>query len=119
MSEARSLLLSHVETVTLPSGLKAKIRKPRIADCIVAGAVPLPVMTEVERKSIAGTADTLTAEEIEVAYAYNRAMVRLALVEVEGETVTLDDEDLDVMDADDFEEILAIATRAKDAEGKA
>lgn len=117
MSDARSLLLAHAETLELPSGLKATVTKPRAAECIVAGGIPLPVMAELERKGKSKETN-LTLEEMSAALAYNRALVRLAIVALDGEAVKLDDDDLDVIDTDDFDAVLAYATRQRDAEGK-
>lgn len=103
--------------VTLPSGLNVTIRLPRIRDCIIAGDVPLPVLAKLD-----GLADEnapqMTSDEMRALATFNDELVRMAVVAIEGEPVTLELTDLPDIDEDDYNDIASYASRQKPLPGK-
>lgn len=96
----------------LPSGLKVTIRLPRIRDCIIAGHVPLPILTAlVERAQQNGDAPAVSPEEAEPMARFQDELVRRAVVGIEGEPVALTIEDVVEFSQEDYDRIVELATR--------
>lgn len=106
--------------VTLPSGLTVTGTLPRIRDCLIGGDIPLPVLTEMEKraKSPNGNGPEPTAAELKVVADFNDNLVQAFVTEIEGEPVTLERDDLRVFDEEDFNEMVLYASRAKPLPGK-
>ena len=96
----------------LPSGLKVTLRLPRIRDCIIAGHVPLPILTAlVERSQQNGAAPTVSTEEAEHMARFQDELVLRSIVEIEGEPVTLTRDDLADLRTEDYDYIVELALR--------
>jgi hypothetical protein len=98
--------------VTLPSGQAVTLRLPDTTDCILAGGIPLEVMSHLETQV---DDYTPTNEEVEVSRRFHQEMVRAAVVAVDGEAVELSMADVEGLPQDDSREIFAYAKRAKPA----
>lgn len=105
--------------VTLPSGLKVTGTLPRIRDCIIAGEIPLPVLTLIEQKASAdeGSPD-LTFEEMRAIAQFNDSIVLAFVTHVDGQAITLTHSDLALLEEDDINELVMYASRAKPLPGK-
>ena len=69
---------------TLPSGLQVTVRLPRIRDCILAGHVPLPMLTKlVEQATQNGSGMAVTTEEAEHMARFQDEIVRRSRHHVE------------------------------------
>jgi hypothetical protein len=121
MSVLDRLRAEHEYEIKLPSGLTATITLPWVQDCIAAvGDVPLPVLQKLEKQANAETPTDLTSGDMAVVTAYNNAMIRLAVRSLDGEPVTLpDDEPVSAfLDEADAMEVVAYASRSKPLPGK-
>ena len=98
----------------------------RIQDCLIAGAIPLPVleeMADLEKKAESGDS---TAEsrlnDLKAAKAMEDTFVRLSIQTFDGEKVEFTDEAvkrLGAVDPDAYAEVLGLATRKIPLSGKA
>jgi len=98
---------------TLPSGLNVTLRLPRIRDCILAGGVPIPVvehLMDVAQKN--GDAPSISNEEAAHMARFQDEIVRRAVVAIEGEDIHLTTDDLAEFSQEDYDRIVAVATRA-------
>ncbi len=97
---------------TLPSGLNVTLRLPRIRDCIIAGNVPLPVLQHLmESAKQNGDAPETSMEEAQAMARFQDEIVRRSVVALEGEAVSLTLEDVAELHQDDYDRIVAVATR--------
>jgi hypothetical protein len=113
--------LERATEVKLESGLLVTLRLPWIQECITAvGDVPMPVLAEISSAAEQSATPNLGASQMATVLAYNQALVRSALVAIEGEPVTLPaDEPVSVyLEEDDAMEIVAYASRQKPLPGK-
>ena len=100
--------------VTLPSGLNVTIRLPRIRDCILAGQVPLPVMTHLQQVATQnGDAPELTIEETTAIARFQDELVRRTLVAIEGEAVEMTPEAVGELEQEDYDALAEYGSRAK------
>ena len=96
----------------LPSGLNVTLRLPRIRDCIVAGHVPLPIITAlVERASQNGDAPAASPEEAEHMARFQDEIVLRSVVAIEGQPVQLTHADLLDLRTEDYDRIVELALR--------
>jgi hypothetical protein len=104
--------------VTLPSGMNATIRLPRIRDCVIAGRVPTPILEHVVAvaESNGGSPPVLSPElQMEDAAAgarVNDEIVRQTLVAIDGEPVEMTREAVSELDQDDYDALLAYGQRS-------
>lgn len=112
--------------VTLPSGLEVTIQLLRISDFIAAGDVPMPVLEAIRAKAKTNgdvddseVLDALTADDLQHSMRFNDTIVRMTIVAIEGEPVTLSMDDVKLLDAVDCTEVVAYAMRTKLLPGKA
>jgi hypothetical protein len=98
---------------TLPSGLAVTLRLPRIRDCIIAGGVPLPVVTKLVEQSAKAEDNGEVSSIEDAAYMarYQDELVRRAVVAIEGEPVDLSLEDVAEFRQEDYNHIVKIAAR--------
>ena len=99
---------------TLPSGLTVTLRNPRLRDCILAGNVPLPVLTHVMQLASTtqnGDSPEVSNEEAAHMARFQDEIVRQAVVAIEGEPVSLTADDISEFSQDDYDRIVALATR--------
>lgn len=97
---------------TLPSGLNVLLRLPRIRDCILAGQVPLPVLDHVMKAASSnGDAPGVSAEDAAHMARFQDEIVRRSVVEIEGEAVELSRDDVSEFSQEDYDRIVAFATR--------
>jgi hypothetical protein len=117
MTDALELLRSRNRfEETLPSGLTVTLRLPRIRDCILAGQVPLPVLQHVmEAGTSNGDAPQVSAEDAAHMARFQDEIVRRSVVAIEGEPVSLALEDVAEFSEDDYNRIVAFATRVEAA----
>jgi hypothetical protein len=109
-----TLRASKLHDVTLPSGTNVTIRLPRLRDCVVAGDVPMSVLTKLQDKaSKNGKAPDMSPEEMRYVFRFNDEIVRAAVVAVEGDPVDLSLEDVKLFDDDDCNELVAYGLREK------
>ena len=96
----------------LPSGLHITRRLPRIRDCIVAGHVPLPVITAlVGRATQNGDAPPASPEEAEHMARFQDELVIRSIVAIEGEPVKLTRDDLQDLRTEDYDYLVELALR--------
>lgn len=120
MSVLDRLRKEREHVIHLPSGLEATIVLPWVQDCIAAvGDVPLPVLQELEAK--ANEKHVPTAGEMETVRRFNEALVRKAVVALDGERVSLPaDEPLsNYLDEEDALQIVKYASRSEPVPGEA
>lgn len=99
---------------TLPSGLTVTIRLPRVRDCIVAGQVPLPVLTHlVEVASQNGDSPPVSMEDTAHMTRFQNEIVRRAVVAIEGQPITMTLEDVDEFSQEDYDHIVELAIRER------
>lgn len=99
---------------TLPSGLTVTLRNPRVRDCIIAGGVPIPVvehLMEVAEQN--GDTPSVTNEEAAHMARFQDEIVKRAVVAIEGEEVALTADHLAEFSQEDYDRIVALATRAE------
>lgn len=103
--------------VTLPSGTQVTIRLPRILDCILAGDVPVGVISELAEED----KEQATLEQMRANKAFNDRLACKAVVAIDGEPCELEPDDLaDVFPEEaDITEIVAYASRSKAFSGEA
>jgi len=115
-------LKSERETqVKLESGRLVTIRLPWIQECIAAiGDVPLPVLSEITDLAQA-EAPQLNGAQMRAVSSYNQALVRAAVVAIEGEPVVLPAAEpvSAYFDEDEAMEIVGYASRQTPLPGKA
>ena len=95
----------------LPSGLNVTIRLPRIRDCILAGGVPLPVLDHLVKAASNGGASTISNEDAAHMARFQDEIVRRSVVAIDGAPVSLMSEDVAEFSQDDYDRIVALATR--------
>jgi hypothetical protein len=101
---------------TLPSGLKVTLRLPRIRDCIIAGQVPLPVLQHVmEAAQPNGDTPTVSPEDAAHMARFQDEIVKRSVVAIEGEPAELSVEDVSEFSQEDYDRIVAFATRTEAA----
>lgn len=118
MSEVlERLRASRRRDVELASGLKVTLRRPSMRDCLIAGDIPLPVLSKMEAQA-GGVGVEMTADELRHMARVQDEFVRRSVVLIDQEDVDLSEvADLsDVFSDDERLEILAYAQR-QDAEG--
>jgi len=94
----------------LPSGLVARLRLPRIRDCLLAGEVPTPILSRTVASDAAEEADDLERRR---AFArYQDEIVRRSVVELEGEPVLLSAEAVAEIVDEDYDFIYKVASRS-------
>ena len=98
--------------VTLPSGMAVTIRLPRLRDCIIAGNVPLPVMTHLIETAASSNGDGPSVEDTAHMARFQDEVVRQTLVAIEGEDVTMTPEAVAELDQEDYDALAAYGTRA-------
>ena len=98
--------------VTLPSGMAVTIRLPRLRDCIIAGNVPLPVMTHLVETAASSNGDGPSVEDAAHMARFQDEVVRQTLVAIEGEDVTMTPEAVVELDQEDYDALAAYGTRA-------
>jgi hypothetical protein len=103
--------------VELPSGLKVTLRLPHLEDCIIAGDIPLAILSKLD-KGEEGSSE-MTTEELKQARKFNLQVVADSVIAIDAEDVELTADDAREFEPQDFREILSIATREKDPSGKA
>lgn len=97
---------------TLPSGLNVLLRLPRLRDCIIAGGVPLPVVTKlVEQANKTDNGQVPSIEDAKYMARYQDELVRRAVVEIEGTPVELSLEDVGEFAQEDYDRIVKVASR--------
>jgi hypothetical protein len=113
--DAKELLRSRNRFAeTLPSGLNVLLRQPRVRDCILAGGVPLPVLNHVIQAAASnGDAPEISREEAQHMARFQDELVRRSVVEIEGEPVELSLEDVAEFSQEDYEKIVAFASRTE------
>ena len=97
--------------VTLPSGMNATIRLPRLRDCIIAGEVPLPVLKHLQDAASNGGVPVLDADELAAAARFQDEIVRQTLVAIDGDTVTMTLEAVSDLEQEDYDALVSYATR--------
>jgi hypothetical protein len=100
--------------VELESGLKVRVRLPNARDLMFGGGMAWPVierMAELEKKS-EGVSELTDQEKAEL-YAFQREQVARMLLEVEGETVECDPDDLGWLSDAEFYELVGYLMRSK------
>jgi hypothetical protein len=95
----------------LPSGLKVTLRLPRIRDCILAGQVPLPVLEHVMSAATDGKTPEISNEDASHMARFQDELVRRAVVAIDGEPVSLSLDDTSEFSQEDYDRIVAVATR--------
>jgi hypothetical protein len=98
-------------TETLPSGLVVTLRLPRIRDCIIAGGIPLPVVTKLAEAKAEENGQGASLEDASHMARYQDEIVRRSVVEIEGEPVSLSLEDVAEFSQEDYDRIVKIASR--------
>jgi hypothetical protein len=113
MSDAAEKLRSRNRFAeTLPSGLNVTLRLPRIRDCIVAGAIPLPVLSHVAQATQQnGDTPDVSNEDAAHMARYQDEIVRRSVVEIEGEPIEMTLELVGELLDDDYKHIVRFATR--------
>ena len=101
--------------ITLPSGQVVTIRLPNLRDCIIAGDIPLPVMSRIEEATKAnnGKGPNLSPDELRHLAEFETQVVRATVVAIEGEAVELTTEDVKALPGQDRDELYAYAVRNK------
>lgn len=103
-------------------------RLPWIADCLMLGDVPMPAVEEAAKQQLLGEpteAATAQAElELSAFQATRRfhdALVMQMVLDIDGEDVTITESAQlrDLFEEEQFQTLRDLATRTKDAEGKA
>ena len=95
----------------LSSGLRVTLRLPRIRDCILAGAVPLPVLDHLVKAASNGGAPTVSNEDAAHMARFQDEIVRRSVVAIDGEPVALTAEDVAEFSQEDYDRIVVLATR--------
>ena len=98
--------------VTLPSGMNVIIRLPRLRDCIIAGQVPLPVMTHMVEVAASSNGDVPSVQDAAHVARFQDEVVRRTLVAIEGEDVTMTPEAVEELDQEDYDALAAYGVRA-------
>ena len=114
MSDALELLRSRNRfEEQLPSGLNVTLRLPRLRDCIIAGAVPLPVLEHLmEAATQNGDATTQVSNEEAAHMArFQDEIVRRSVVAIEGQPIEMTTEAVAEFSQEDYDRIVAVATR--------
>lgn len=113
--DARERLRSNRFEETLPSGLRVTIRPPRIRDCILAGHVPLPILSKLAGLAAAsnGQQVEVSTEEAEHMARFQDEVVRRSVVAIEDEPIELTVEDLADFAQEDYDRIVELGTRER------
>jgi hypothetical protein len=103
--------------VTLPSGMNATLRLPRIQDCLIASRIPMPILEHVkEIRESNGNATPLSpemqAEDQAASARFNDEIVRQTLLAIDGEPVEMTLEAVRELDQDDYDALVGYGTRA-------
>ena len=99
----------------LPSGLTVTIRLPRIRDCIIAGQVPLPILSHLVEVATSqnGSTPDVTAEEAAHMARFQDEIVRRSIIAIEGEPIEMTLEDLPDIAQEDYDHIVSLAMRER------
>jgi hypothetical protein len=95
--------------VTLPVLGEATIRLPHIADCIIAGGIPLPALMHIGTE---GNGSGPTIEEMKHSAAFNDEVVLRTLVAIGGEPVEMTLDAVHELDQEDYDLLRSYGTRA-------
>lgn len=117
MSEAMDFLRGrNTHEVKLESGLVVEIALQQLAELLVHGDVPLPVLVKMDKAASASEVPDLTPEEMELVRNFNVNAAAGALRKVSGFEVPEDERRAAVLELSDseFNELVAYATRVKD-----
>lgn len=104
--------------VTLPSGMNATIRLPRIRDCIIAGRVPMPILEHVKNVAT-GNGDTpplspeMQMEDAVATARFHDELVRQTLVAIDGEPVEMTPEAVTELEQEDYDALVRYGSRAE------
>lgn len=95
----------------LPSGLRVTIRLPKVRDAIRAGRVPLPILSHIGSLASNGEVPEVSLEDVEGAGQYQDEMVRLGVVEIEGNPIEMTLEDVREFSQADYDRIVELCQR--------
>lgn len=95
----------------LPSGLVVTIRLPRIRDCIIAGRVPLPILTHLVEAAAAGETPEVSNEDNAAMARFQDEIVRRSVVAINGEPIEMTLEDVADFKQEDYDRIVEYAMR--------
>ena len=98
-----------LQDMTLPSGTSVTIRLPNLRDCIVAGEVPLAVLSRLDAAQ--AKPEELSPDDLRQQQSLERELVRSMVVAVEGEAVSLTAEDVAALPQDDYTALVSAALR--------
>jgi hypothetical protein len=117
MSEALQFLLErNTHEVKLESGLVVEIALQQLAELLVHGDVPLPILAKMDKAATDGELPDLTAEELQRVRTFNVNAAAGILRKVSGFEVPEEERQAAVLELSDseFNELVAYATRMKD-----
>jgi hypothetical protein len=95
--------------VTLPVLGAVTIRLPHIADCIIAGGIPLPALMHLEGAEGNGSGPSI--EEMKHSARFNDEVVLRTLVAIGGEPVEMTLEAVAELDQQDYDALRGYGTR--------
>lgn len=116
MSEALAALKAKaIHDVTLEDGTRMGLKLPNVRSCLIAGGVPLSVVTKMEAAASAknGDAPEVTLEDLAYDTAFQAEMVCQMVKTIEDEPVTITHGDVGDLDEDVRLELWAYASRNK------
>jgi hypothetical protein len=105
-----------VHDVVLEDGTNVGLRLPNITDCIIAGEIPMPVITRLQRPNgdkPVPEPEPITTEDLQHDRRYQAEMIRASVATFEGEPIILTLEDVAELPEEHRTEIFAYASRAK------